>query len=186
MGEARAKCDHNRFVALMQDTARQLHMLYLAKGINATTAIEGNTLTQAQVLERIEGQLELPISKEYLGTEIDNMLDAYNNGPVRRIHGRESVPLNPETLKLFNTQVLHNLEAEDHVVPGQFRICSVAAGPYLAPPFQEVEHLVEKLCTWINSVEPPNEQLRIPDAFIKAVVAHVYIEWIHPYGDGNG
>lgn len=26
----------------------------------------------------------------------------------------------------------------------------------------------------------------VPFAFIKAVLAHVYIEWIHPFGDGNG
>src|SRR5437868_6599804 len=74
LGEARSKCDHIRFVPLDQKTARDLNQVYFAKGVNATTAIEGNTLSEEQVKERMNGQLELPRSKEYLGTEIDNML----------------------------------------------------------------------------------------------------------------
>jgi Fic family protein len=34
--------------------------------------------------------------------------------------------------------------------------------------------------------QAPAESERIPFAFIKAVVAHIYLEWIHPFGDGNG
>jgi hypothetical protein len=33
---------------------------------------------------------------------------------------------------------------------------------------------------------PPDEELRIPFALIKSIVAHVYLAWIHPFGDGNG
>ena len=28
--------------------------------------------------------------------------------------------------------------------------------------------------------------MRVPYALVKAVVAHVYLAWIHPFGDGNG
>ncbi len=187
LGEARSKCDHIRFVPLSAETARRLSLVYLAKGVNATTAIEGNTLSQEQVEERMRGQLELPVSQEYLGVEIDNMAAAYNNIADAAQRG-EQIPLGVETLSQLNKQILAGLELEDHVVPGQTRECSVAAGTYLGPPPEDVDHLLGRLCEWLenSSFEPPNEQQRIPYAFIKAVVAHVYIEWVHPFGDGNG
>jgi hypothetical protein len=48
LGEAMSKCDHIRGVPLRRDTAERLHQVYLAKGVLATTAIEGNTLSSAR------------------------------------------------------------------------------------------------------------------------------------------
>ena len=62
----------------MPNTAEKLHTVYLVKGALATTAIEGNTLTEKEVLERLEGKLRLPPSKENLGQEIDNLIEACN------------------------------------------------------------------------------------------------------------
>jgi hypothetical protein len=50
--------------------------MYLAKGAHATTAIEGNTLTEEQVRARMEKQLSLPPSQEYMGKEVDNIIHA--------------------------------------------------------------------------------------------------------------
>jgi hypothetical protein len=46
LGEASSKCEHIAGVPLRPATAEQLHLLYLAKGAAATTAIEGNSLTE--------------------------------------------------------------------------------------------------------------------------------------------
>lgn len=78
LGEAASKCDHMAGVPLRPATAQSLHQLYLAKGALATTAIEGNTLTEKEVLARIQGKLKLPPSKEYLGQEVDNIVAACN------------------------------------------------------------------------------------------------------------
>ncbi|MGH9227072.1 MAG: Fic family protein [Acidimicrobiales bacterium] len=75
---------------------------------------------------------------------------------------------------------------ESHVVPGELRRYSVAAGPYLGAPWQDVPYLLDRLCEWLESMKPSDDADRIPTAFIKAVLAHVYIEWIHPFGNGNG
>ena len=75
LGEAQSKCEHISGVPLRPSVARQLHMVYLAKGVLATTAIEGNTLTESQVLQHLEGKLEVPPSKEYLFKEIDNIIE---------------------------------------------------------------------------------------------------------------
>ena len=65
LGEVQSKCEHIAGVPLRPATAEMLHRLYLAKGIQATTAIEGNTLSEDEVVRLIQGNLELPPSKEY-------------------------------------------------------------------------------------------------------------------------
>ena len=57
LGEVASKCEHLSGVALRPDFAARLHKLYLAKGVLATTAIEGNTLTEEQVLQQVNGEL---------------------------------------------------------------------------------------------------------------------------------
>src|SRR5262249_12978809 len=45
----------------------------------------------------------------------------------------------------------------------------------------------EKLCEWLNSPELQIDQgNEIVCGIIKAIVAHIYFVWIHPFGDGNG
>jgi Fic family protein len=76
IGEARSKCRHLMFTPLKPTTSREMESIYLAKGLQATTAIEGNTLTLEQVQSAVEGTLEVPPSQRYLKQEIDNVLDA--------------------------------------------------------------------------------------------------------------
>lgn len=185
LGEARSKCDHIKFVPLARETAEHLSRVYFAKGLNATTAIEGNTLSEDDVRKRIEGQLQLPVSKEYLGVEIDNMIAAYNE-IVFAVGQKRHIPVSPETLCRLNRQILAGLELEPHVTPGELRQYTVVAGPYVGVPWADIPYLLSRLCEWLETVQPPDEAQRVPYAFIKAVVAHVYIEWIHPFGDGNG
>ena len=68
LGQAVALCRQIGTAALPPGAAKEMQTLYLVKGVQATTAIEGNTLSTEQIRERIEGQLDLPLSQEYLGT----------------------------------------------------------------------------------------------------------------------
>lgn len=186
LGEAQSKCEHLAGVPLQPEIAKHLHGVYLAKGIQATTAIEGNTLSEEEVLERIDGKKTLPPSKEYMGQEIDNVLGAANE-ILEKIEQEEYKPLNLEMISAFNRQILNRLEVQDHVTPGEIRTCSVGVAGYRGAPAQDCQYLMEELCRWLESdaFRPPPEQ-RIAYGLIKAVVAHIYIAWIHPYGDGNG
>ncbi|MXX78993.1 MAG: hypothetical protein F4Z33_08595 [Gemmatimonadales bacterium] len=76
LGQVAARCEQVARAVLPPAAAAEMHKLYLIKGARATTAIEGNTLTEEQVRDRLDGQLELPISQEYLGREVDNVLRA--------------------------------------------------------------------------------------------------------------
>ncbi|MCD4699808.1 MAG: Fic family protein, partial [Phycisphaerae bacterium] len=67
LGECVSKCEHIANTPLCPATRDELHLIYLAKGVQATAAIEGNTLSQAEAMDRIRGGSSLPPSKEYLG-----------------------------------------------------------------------------------------------------------------------
>lgn len=185
LGEAASKCEHIAAIPLEPDTAARLHRLYLAKGALATTAIEGNTLTEQEVLAHLEGRLQLPKSKEYLAQEIDNIVSACNALPQAAAAG--AVALSTARVCAFNRQVLEGLKVEDGVLPGEIRKHSVTVGRYLGAPAADCDYLVDRLCTWIEGPEfQPQLGLEIVYAILKAVVAHVYLAWIHPFGDGNG
>ena len=186
LGECQSKCEHIAAVPLQTRTAEKLHAVYLAKGAHATTAIEGNTLSEEEVLEHLEGKLELPPSREYLAQEIDNIVSACNLILHEIRNGRQH-PLTPARLKELNRMVLNNLTVEDGVVPGEVRNYSVDVPKYRGAPAEDCEYLLERLCQWLNGAdfEAPEDQ-KLIYAIIKSVLAHLYLAWIHPFGDGNG
>lgn len=56
--------------------ARELAAVYLVKGALASTAIEGNTLTEEEARQIYDGNRRLPPSQQYLQVEIENVLAA--------------------------------------------------------------------------------------------------------------
>lgn len=186
LGEAQSKCSHIAGVPLLPSVTQYLHQVYLAKGALATTAIEGNTLTEEEVMARLEGKLKLPPSKEYLGQEIDNIIEACNI--IRdRVFEKGSTQLSVEDIKEYNKLVLKDLRLNDQVVPGKIRKHEVGVARYRAAPSDDCEYLLNKLCNWINdSFNSPNKEDKIAYGIIKAIITHVYLAWIHPFGDGNG
>ena len=186
LGEARSKCDHIAGVPLRPVVAEELHQLYLAKGVLGTTAIEGNTLSEEQVRQILDGKLKLPPSKEYLQQEIENILRACNEIGGRLRTGQH-IGLTVARLKEFNAIVLDKLKVEPEVVPGAIRTHSVGVLRYRGAPAEDCEHLLQRLCEWLNGDDFNADQSdAIVYAILKAVLAHLYLAWIHPFGDGNG
>lgn len=185
LGEIRSKCEHIAGEPLTPEIAHHLNSLYLAKGTAATAAIEGNTLSEEDVLKRIEGDLDLPPSKEYLGVEVDNIVAAYNAIRQRILSGG-SDQISAEILKEYNSLVLKDLPLEEKVVPGELRTHSVAVGNYLGAPAEDCDYLLERLCNWLNTDFDDTSLPPMVSGTLKAIVSHVYIAWIHPFGDGNG
>jgi len=186
LGEAASKCEHIAGVPLRPATAQSLHQLYLAKGALATTAIEGNTLTEKQVLQHLEGKLKLPPSQEYLAQEVDNIVTACNRIGEALRRGDDS--LSPARVCDFNRWVLEKLPPEGKEIPGELRTYSVLVGNvYRGAPVEDGQYLLDRFCEWLGG-----EDFRAPAgmelvyAIIKAVVAHLYFAWIHPFGNGNG
>jgi Fic family protein len=142
LGEARSKCEHLAGAPLKPDVAQQLYKVTLVKGALATTAIEGNTLTEDQARGILDGTYKAPPSRQY----------------------------------------------QDDVVPGKIRTESVVVGTYRAAPAEDCEYLLDRLTDWLNSSTfvHTDPEIQFALTLAKAVYAHLYIAWIHPFGDGNG
>lgn len=187
-GEAVSKCEHLAGTPLQPETARELMTVYLSKAAHATTAIEGNTLTEKEVRLRIEGKLRLPRSKEYLGVEVDNVVAACN-GVLGSYVAGESAAVTPEMIKHFNEAVLRGLTLDEHIRPGELRAYSVGVADYRGAPADDLPELQRRLCDWLTSPwigELQHFETRNLEAILKAIVGHLYVAWIHPFGDGNG
>ena len=90
---------------LSPDRRSELGSVSLIKGAQATTAIEGNTLTDDEVRQVAEGE-SLPPSKEYQEREVRNVIDAMN-GILEDVVGRESAPsVSPALVRSFSSRSL--------------------------------------------------------------------------------
>ena len=185
LGEAQSKCNRVSTVPMTPELSEILHRTYLAKGIQGTTAIEGNTLSEEEVKKRIEGELELPDSMEYQGKEVDNILDAYN-GVMERLREGEPAEINSEEIKYFNKTILKDVPLEEGVMPGEISQSNVGVLRYRGAPREDCEYLLDEMCKWLNNPRFNPERNKVVFAIIKAILAHLYIAWIHPFGDGNG
>lgn len=188
LGEACSKCDHIANAPLRPDVANRLYRLYLAKGVAATTAIEGNTLSEEEVRLHLEGKLRLPPSKAYLQQEVDNIATASNEIARQVMGGTLGGIITTEQIKHYNRQVQDGLETDEDVYPGQIRQHSVVVMRYKGAPAEDCEFLLARMCEWLNdpSFLPDEMSQRMAWGILRAILAHLYIAWIHPFADGNG
>jgi Fic family protein len=187
LGECVAKCGQLKAIPLTPAVKKQLHLVYLAKGVHATTAIEGNTLSEEQVRAVIEKKVTLPASKEYLEQEVNNIVEACNE-IASDIQANSIAPLTIEKLCRYNEIVLQkNVPRDEVAVAGRIRSHNVVIGNvYRTPNASDAFALTQKFCDWMNSDDFIDNRMSLHFAIIKAVTAHLYLAWIHPFGDGNG
>lgn len=134
LGEAASKSEHVSRSLLRPEVAAELLQIFLIRGAVATTAIEGNTLTEEEARQVVEHRREIPPSKEYLGREVTNVVDACNaiHGEVLDATGEsgsgDAAELTVATIARYNAMVLAGLEFGRGVVPGRIRDYSVMVG----------------------------------------------------------
>lgn len=160
----------------------------LIKGAQSTTAIEGNTLTEEEIIKVKNGE-KLQPSKQYQAQEVENILNAFNSLVSDTINGEKEQLITPDLLRHFHRMVGGNLGEHFEAIPGRFREGSnnVTVGKYRAADAQDVAELIERFCQFLrDEFKFEHGGHKYIDAIIEAIVAHVYIEWIHPFGDGNG
>jgi Fic family protein len=161
--------------------------VYLAKGARATTAIEGNTLSEEEVLKAVSNELRVPPSKEYLRQEVRNIIAACNL-ITSRIAQRQEPPITAELLCEYNALVLKDVPVAEEIQPGRIRRHNVGVLGYRGADSRDVHKLTERFCHWLeHDLAPLGGQLGpVMAAILRAIVAHLYVAWIHPFGDGNG
>jgi Fic family protein len=191
VGQAIAYIEQLRGVALPPEPAQKLASLYAVKGAYASAAMEGNTLSEVEVCQRMTGALQLPPSKEYLGVEIDNVVSAAQ-GVEEALSAGTLARLSPQRIMEFNRQLLQGLHFDQEVMPGRLRGYSIGIADYHGAPAEDLEDLLQRLCDWINrpwfrtvdTLRPTD--VRWMEAILKAVLAHAYLMWIVPFDAGNG
>jgi Fic family protein len=190
LGECQSKCEHLGRYPLRPDIAEEIHKMYMAKGVFATAAIEGNTLTEDEVLKILKGELELPPSREYLGQEVSNIINECNR-VLKRVSDNDNslYYLSVGRIKEINKTILDGLDLPEHVIGGTIRNYDVGVGVYKGAPYDDCEYLLEELAKWLNNEKyfstPDSPRAKVY-AILKAIVSHIYLAWIHPFGDGNG
>lgn len=172
-------------IPLKPEYRDKLLQVSLIKGAQATTAIEGNTLSEEEIA-RIQEGWRLPPSKEYLEIEVKNIITAFNALLKEIVVQGNSRPISPELIREFHQMIGRDLGSHFDTIPGQFRVDNRVVGPYLAPDYREVPGLIDQLCDWLRREFHYHAGQDFATAVLQAIVSHVYIEWIHPFGDGNG
>ena len=138
--------------------------------IQASLAIENNTLSVEQVTAVIDGKHVLGEPREI--QEVRNAFSAYE----------AMTAWDPGSMDdLLKAHELLMMGLVDH--PGAFR--KGGAGIYrgdqlihLAPPADRVPHLVSELLSWLKQTDV--------HPLVASCVFHYELEFIHPFVDGNG
>ena len=149
VGQMISHIEHLAGVPLPPEPAERLGALCAVKGAHGSAALEGNTLSEAEVVQCLAGELRLPPSKEYLGTEIDNIVSAARW--VQEQHAAGGIPaFTPELVMEFNRRLLAGLHFEEEVIPGRLRGYSIGIADYRGAPAEDLDELIARLCAWIN------------------------------------
>jgi len=162
-----------RVLASLRETARLFSTHY-------STMIEGNRLTQEQVVKVIEGD------QRFAGRERDQ---AEVKGYYAALDVAERIAERRDKITESTIQKLHALVmagGKTRVKPTPYRngqnvIRDSRSGAivYMPPEAKDVPELMAQLVTWINQ----KDDQPVP---IKAGIAHYQYATIHPYYDGNG
>lgn len=165
---------------LLPDTHLFLYM-YVRKEAVLSSQIEGTKSTLSDLL--------LFEAEETPGVPIDDVVEVSNYVAAME-HGleriRTSMPLSTRLLREIHGILLRTGRGSDRD-PGQFRRTQNWLGGtrpgnarFVPPPAAEVAELMSDLEKWLHDRPERTSPL------LKAAIAHVQFETIHPFLDGNG
>ena len=186
--QARAQCAQIANASLGPATAQELQLVSLVAAVHASAAIEGNPLREDQVRAQLQDQLLLPQTQQHYGQEVANIAAAL--AELASPQGSDgSAGLCVTDILCANERLLRGLPLDAAITPGQLRAPGqhVRVGRYRGAPPEDLAYLLQRLCEWLNTgFQAANADARLTCGILQAILAHLYIAWIHPFGDGNG
>lgn len=174
-----------------EDTREQLNLQAMTEEMITTSAIEGSIIDRDSVRSSIYHRLGIGTAglsgkpDRYVEGLLDIMLDATDNFDM---------PLNLDRLcrwhaALFPTGysglrkiIVGELrgEGEMKIISGRGHKITIH---YIAPPYQTLKNELDLFFNWFNVTSVKEEKM---DGIIRAAIAHLWYERIHPFDDGNG
>lgn len=140
------------------------------KTIHSSLAIEGNNLSESEVIDIVNGKEVIAPLKEI--QEVKNAINTYNLYETFN-------PFSVEDLLKAHCSMMQLLSND----AGRFRKGGVGVFEgenliHMAPPADRVPYLIKELFEWLEKSED--------HILIKSSVFHYEFEFIHPFSDGNG
>lgn len=161
-------------VTLPENYRKEFVSKITAETVHASTAIEGNTLTEKQVREVLQGK---KISAQEIDIqEVLNYNKALNL--IEKLTKKEIVNISEELIKKINALILKGIKNN---IAGKYRIKQVIVGDYLPPQYSMVPKLMRAFVRWINNPQPPHLS-----PILYTGIGHYQLVAIHPFEDGNG
>lgn len=140
------------------------------KTIHSSLAIEGNNLSESEVIDIINGKEVVAPLKEI--QEVKNAINTYNLYETLN-------PFSVDDLLKAHGVMMQTLSHD----AGRFRRGGVGVFEgenliHMAPPADRVPYLIKELFEWLKNSDD--------HILIKSSVFHYEFEFIHPFSDGNG
>lgn len=157
-----------------------------------SSAIEGEIINEEEIKSSIKNHLGLNPKPKFIKDPRAEgiskiMIDTYNT---------LLEPLSKKKLNEWHSMLFFNQSEILGIKIGQYRehkeamqVISGAIGSFKihfeAPPSEKIDKEMNSFVKWFNKTAPGAE-LEIKAAPLRAAIAHLYFESIHPYEDGNG
>ena len=159
-------------LTVLTDQARALRLRRInrIRTIYGSLAIEGNTLSQAQITAILEGKRVIAPPREV--QEVKNAMAAYDRFEIWKPEAEKDLL---EAHRILISGLIDEAGMYRHGGVG------VMAGKqviHMAPPANRVPHLMSDLFGWLASTDA--------HPLIASSVFHYEFEFIHPFADGNG
>ena len=143
-------------------------------------------------LSRVNFTQALPSSRQYEEQEIRKtssrsitltLLEKY-----RSVESTSRLQITVDIIKKYNGMVRAHIEDQETVSPGgEFRSHGVRIGRSRGAPQEDIPYLTNRLCEWLyRELEGLATLGTMAQGILQALLAHLYIAWIHPFADGNG
>ena len=155
-----------------------------------TSAIEGEAYDRRDVRSSLRNQLGLNPVPEPVGDPAAHGI-AELMISVRKTFGE---PLTTERLFAWHKMLMADRDLRGRMPVGAWRdrAIKIVSGPigreavhFEAPPPQVVPAEMDRFIGWFNATAPKGKGSDVPGP-VRAAVAHLHFECIHPFADGNG
>jgi len=159
-------------LTVLTDQARALRLRRInrIRTIHGSLAIEGNTLSEAQITAILEGKRVIAPPREV--QEVKNALSAYDRFDTWKPKVEKDLL---EAHRILMSGLIDEAGVYRH---GSVGVMTGQQVIHMAPPADRVSHLMSDVFGWLATTDA--------HPLIVSSVFHYEFEFIHPFADGNG